>query len=435
MTTARVLIPAKLAPVFEGEADVRGAKGGRGSAKTRTFALMTAVKAHMWAQAGVRGLILGARLIMNSLDDSSLEEIKIAIQETPWLHPHFDIGEKYIRTANGLVHYGFAGLTTNIDSVKSKARILLAWVDEAEKVTEEAWSKLNNTLREEGSELWVTWNPEIEARATNKRFGSIPNKDPRVKIVEMNWRDNPYFPEVLNRKRLKDMEERPDSYDHVWEGAYITVIEGAYYAKSLTAARAEGRIGRVSADPLMTIRLFCDIGGTGARADAFAMWAAQFVGREIRWLDYYEAVGQPLAAHVTWMRERGYTPDKAQIWLPHDGATNDKVYDVSYQSALRGAGYTVTVVPNQGKGAAKARIEEMRRLFPSMWFDESGTGHGLKALGWYHEKKDAERGIGLGPNHDWASHGADAAGLGAIVYAPPVKAQKIDYSNMRRGIV
>ena len=115
----------------------------------------------------------------------------------------------------------------------------------------------------------------------------------------------------------------------------------------------------------MTIRLFCDIGGTGARADAFAMWAAQFIGKEIRLIDYYEAVGQPLAAHLNWMRSKGYTTDKAQVWLPTYGASNDKVGDVSYDSALRSAGDAVTVIPNQGKGAASQRIEAASPLIPS----------------------------------------------------------------------
>jgi len=105
--------------------------------------------------------------------------------------------------------------------------------------------------------------------------------------------------------------------------------------------------------------------------------------------------------------------------LPHDGETNDRVYDVSYESALKKAGYAVEVVPNQGKGAAKARIEEVRRLFPSMWIDEEKCAGGLAALGWYHEKRDDERNIGLGPEHDWASHGADAFGLMAVAYEPP----------------
>ena len=99
----------------------------------------------------------------------------------------------------------------------------------------------------------------------------------------------------------------------------------------------------------MTIRLFCDIGGTGARADAFTMWAVQFIGREVRVLDYYESVGQPLSAHLEWCARRA-SPSRAQFWLPHDGATQDKVYDVSYESALKAAGYVeVTVIPNQGK--------------------------------------------------------------------------------------
>lgn len=424
--TARIELPPKLIPVFSGEADVRGSYGGRGSAKTRTFAMMTAIRAHMWAQAGREGLILCGRQYMNSLEDSSLEEVKAAIRSLPWLTPHFDIGEKYIKTACGRVHYSFSGLDRNIDSIKSKARILLCWIDEAEPVVDTAWAVLIPTLREEDSELWVTWNPARKGSATDKRFRNNP--DPRYKITEMNWRDNPWFPQVLERVRQRDMAERPDSYEHVWEGGYVVTMEGAYYAKHLTAAKLEKRIGRVPFDPLMTVRLFVDIGGTGAKADAFAMWPAQFIGKEIRVRDYYEAVGQPLATHLAWLREMGYTPDKAQFWLPHDGATHDKVHSVSYESALIEAGYKVTVIPNQGKGAAKARIEAARRLFSSVWFDEETTGGGRDALGWYHEKRDTDRNIGLGPEHDWSSHGSDAFGLMAVAYeSPKGKPEKIKY--------
>src|SRR6185312_12390133 len=141
---------------------------------------------------------------------------------------------------------------------------------------------------------------------------------------------------VLNQERLDCQRDNPDQYEHIWQGGYAGVIDGAYYARSLSEARAAGRIGNVSPDPLMTYRAFVDIGGTGAKADAVAIWVAQFVGREIRVLNYYEAVGQPLAAHVNWLREHGY--GKALIVLPHDGTTQDKVYDVSYESALQAAG-------------------------------------------------------------------------------------------------
>jgi phage terminase large subunit len=107
---------------------------------------------------------------------------------------------------------------------------------------------------------------------------------------------------------------------------------------------------------------------------------------------------------------------------------------VSFESALRQAGFPVTVVPNQGAGAANARIEAVRRLFPRMWFDERKCEGGLGALGWYHEKRDENRNIGLGPEHDWASHGADAMGLLAISYRPPTTVtRKINYSS--RGII
>ena len=423
MTTAQIALPPKLIPVFAGEADVRGAYGGRGSGKTRSFAAMSAVRVHMWAQAGREGIFLCGREYMNSLGDSSFAEIKAAIRALPWLEPHFDLGDKYIRTSDGRVSYVFSGLHVNLDSIKSKARILGAWIDEGDPVSEDAYEKLLPTLREEDSELWVTWNPERKRSATHKRF-RLAAPDPRVKIVEMNWRDNPRFPKILNRLRLKDKRERPDSYDHIWEGAMKTFVEGAYFKDWLTTARAEGRIGVVPPDPLLTIRLFADIGGTGAKADNFVFWAAQFVGLQIRVLDHYEVQGQPLEAHLRWLRSRGYTPDRAQIWLPHDGATQDKVYAVSYESAFKAAGYKVTVIPNQGPGAAGARIEEVRNLAPAMWINEATCQPGLDALGAYHEKKDLDRDVGLGPEHDWASHSADAYGLMAVSHRPPKPTKK-----------
>lgn len=420
MATARIELPPKLIPVFDGEADVRGAFGGRGSAKTRSFATMTAVRTYQWDMAGREGLILCGRQFMNSLEDSSLEEIKAAIRAHPWLAAHFDIGEKYVRTKSGRISYTFTGLDRNIDSVKSKARILLAWVDEAEPVTETAWLKLIPTLREEDSELWVTWNPESKKSATHKRFRE--STDPRYKVVEMNWRDNPAFPAKLERDRQRDLRERPDQYDHIWEGGFRDIVEGAYYAPLIAQAKRDGRIGKVARDPLMTVRAVFDIGGTGAKADACAIWVVQFIGQEIRFLDYYEAVGQELSAHVLWLRDRGY--ENAMCVLPHDGVKHDTVYRTNYASALREAGFKVTVVPNQGAGAATQRIECARRLFPRMWFDAERCEGGLEAIGFYHEKRDDKRSIGLGPEHDWSSHGADAFGLTAVVWRAPTTLRK-----------
>jgi phage terminase large subunit len=425
MTAVQIALPPKLKSIFIGRADVRGAYGGRGSGKTRSFAKMAAVKGFVFGSAGQGGIILCARQFMNSLDDSSLEEVKRAIEDEPFLAAYYDVGEKFIRSRDGLISFAFAGLDRSIESVKSKGRILLCWVDEAEPVTAEAWSTLIPTLREEGedwnAELWVTWNPKRKSAAVESRFRHA--NDNLIRVVELNWRDNPKFPAMLERARQRDLQERPDQYSHIWEGDYVSVIEGAYYAKYLTEAKVQGRIGKVAKDPLMTVRAFWDIGGTGRRSDACAIWIAQFVGREIRVLDYYEAVGQPLSVHVAWLRSRGY--GDAQMILPHDGKTHDRVYSVSYESELRAAGFDVpTPVPNQGPGAAMMRVEAGRRRFPSIWFNADTTAAGRDALGWYHEKKDEVRQIGLGPYHDWSSNGADAFGLMCVVYEEPeVKAK------------
>lgn len=436
MSTVQVAIVPNLIPVFAGRADVRWSCGGRGSGKTRSFAKMAAVQGFIHGNAGTSGILLCARQFMNSLEDSSLEECKRAIEDEPFLAAYYEIGDKYIKSRDGRIQFAFAGLDRNIASIKSKGRILLCWVDEAEPVTDTAWSILIPTLREEGSdwnaELWVTWNPTRKNAPVESRFRH--SKDPLVKGVECNWRDNPKFPAKLERDRLRDKEERPDQYDHIWEGAYASVVEGAYFAKHLTQARADGRIGVVPADPLMVKRIFVDIGGTGARADAFTMWVAQFIGLQVRVLDYYEAQGQPMATHLQWLREKGYEPKQCKVWLPHDGSQQDKVNDTSYEKAFKAAEYEVEVIPNQGKGAAKSRIEAARRLFPSIWFNEATTGPGRDALGWYHEKRDQERGIGLGPDHDWSSHGADSFGLMCIVYEPP-KALKPLPPMKRRFVV
>jgi len=317
----------------------------------------------------------------------------------------------------------FTGMQDHtVDSVKSYEGFHRAWGEEAHTISEHSLSLLRPTIRWEdtkrglASEMWFGWNPRHARDAVDRMFrGGAPLTD--SVCVEANWSDNPWFPKVLEQERQDCMVSNPDQYAHIWEGAYVTVNAGAYYAQHIAAARKEGRIGKVAADPLLTKQAVIDIGGTGAKADAFAMWIVQFVGREIRWLDYYEAVGQPLATHIQWLRDRGH--DKVLCVLPHDGATNDRVHDVSYESALREAGFRVKVVPNQGKGAAMKRVEAARRLFPQMWFDEDKCAAGLDAVGWYHEKRDDARNIGLGPEHDWSSHGADAFGLGAVVYEAP----------------
>jgi phage terminase large subunit len=154
-------------------------------------------------------------------------------------------------------------------------------------------------------------------------------------------------------------------------------------------------------------------------------------GHSVRCIDYYEAVGQDLAAHLNWLRSQGYT--NAECILPHDGAKADAFTAIRFEDHIRSAGFTVRTIPNQGKGAAMKRVEAARRIFGQIWFDEKRTDGGLKALGWYHEKKDEVRNIGLGPEHDWSSHAADSFGLMCCDWEEPRAAKKPSGKNYRSG--
>lgn len=420
LPTARVFQPL-LEP-----ARYKAAHGGRGSGKSHFFADLLIEDS--LAERGLRSVCI--REVQKSLKESAkrLLEDKLA-EHRLGEADGFKVFREVIETPGdgAVIFQGMQDHTA--ESIKSLEGFKRAWVEEAQTLSARSLSLLRPTIRAEGSQLWFSWNPrrktdpvDMMLRGDSKPTGSA--------VVQANWSDNPWFPDVLEQERKDCQRDNPDQYDHIWEGGYASVIDGAYYAKSLSAAREQGRIGNVSADPLMTYRAIFDIGGTGAKADAVAIWIAQFVGREIRVLNYYEAVGQPLATHVNWLREHGY--GGAQIILPHDGTTNDKVFDVSYESALRAAGFEVIVIPNQGKGAAAMRIEAARRLFPSIWFNKDTTTGGLDALGWYHERKDEARNIGLGPEHDWASHGADAFGLMCVAYEAPEQ-QARERRSMRRG--
>jgi len=435
INTAEVFLPL-LSP-----SRYKGVWGGRGSGKSHFLA--EKLIEDCLAEPGESGEGMRAaciREVQKDLAQSSklLIETKLknfGLGETDGFKSFRDV----IQTPrNGLII--FKGMNDyTADSIKSLEGFKRAWWEEAQAATLHSLNLLRPTFRADDSEIWFSWNPRRKSDPVDVMLRG-PAPPTGTTVVKSNWRDNPWFTRVLEQERLDCLRTQPDQYDHIWEGGYITVVDGAYYAAALNAAKLEGRIGRVAADPLMTLRAFCDIGGTGARADAFTMWIAQFIGREIRVLDYYESVGQPLATHLQWMRNRGYTPERCQVWLPHDGEAQDKVVDVSYESAMSDAGYKVTVIPNQGKGAAKMRVESGRRLFPSMWFNSPEDADpektptcngGLGAIGWYHEKKDDARNIGLGPEHDWSSHGADSFGLMCVAYEQPKTEQQDDWRSRR----
>jgi len=333
-------------------------------------------------------------------------------------------------------------LSRNINSIKSKARILILWVDEAEAVSEVCWRKITPSVRgggsieteeeeyyEYNSEIWVSWNPERRASATNKRFRLNPPSN--YKGVELNWTDNPFFPEELNIERKNDKKNRPEQYPHVWGGQYLTVMEGAYYAKQLIRAREQGQF-KPNIERTLTNKIYSlhDIGGTGKRSDAYTIWVFQIINSRIRWLNYYEAISQSVEYHIRWMRRQGY--EDCYIFLPHDGDKGD-AHAKTWLNHWENADFDGECIPNQGPGAALDRVTSTRILFHLMDFDEPRTEAGVEAISFYHEKIDEEREIGLGPDHDWSSHAADAFGAIGVVYDDLIEmragAGDVDWGN------
>lgn len=422
MSALQIPTAAVFEPLLEPARD-KAAYGGRGSGKSHFFAgLMVEDSLAEPGESGGAGLLsICIREVQQDLAQSSKRLIESKLAEHGLGEADgFKVYRDVIKTpGDGLII--FKGMNDyNADSIKSLEGFKRGWWEEAHGATATSINLYRPTMRTRGSQMWWSWNPRHKRDAVDFMFRG-PEKPTGAIAVPAHWTDNPWWTPELEQERLDTFRMKPDQYGHIWDGDYITVVEGAYYAQALATAKAENRIGVVARDPLMTIRAIWDIGGTGAKADACAIWIVQFVGKQILVLDYYEAVGQPLATHVAWLRSNGY--GSALCVLPHDGDTNDKVYDVSYASALREAQFDVVVVPNQGKGAAMMRVEAARRHFPKVWFNEKTTEGGRAALGWYHEKRDEKREIGLGPSHDWSSHGADAFGLVAVTYEEPTNEQ------------
>jgi phage terminase large subunit len=386
----------------------KGAFGGRGSGKSHFFASLMIEEALRYPS--YRAVCI--REVQKSLKQSAKRLLEDKLIE-------FDLGErqgfKVFREVIETPHDGiitFTGMQDHTaDSVKSLEGFDRAWCEEAQSLSNRSMGLLRPTIRKQESELWFSWNP-MRANDPVDMMLRGDNLPTDAVVVQANWNDNPWLPKVLNQERLDCLNNEPEQYDHIWEGGYATVLSGAYFAKHLNNAQLENRIGFVAADPLMKYHACFDIGGTSGKSDATAIWIVQYIGTEVRVLNYYEAVGQPFDEHVHWLRSSGY--EDAICVLPHDGRKHDMVYSVTPESFLRKAGFAVQVVKNQGSGAAMQRIEAVRQMLPHCRFNEETTKGGREALGWYHEKRDDVRGISLGADHDWSSHAADSFGLVAL---------------------
>lgn len=364
-------------------------------------------------------LALCVRETQLSLKQSSKRLLENKIRDMG-VGPMFKVWNDRIETPGDGVMI-FQGMQDHTaETVKSFEGFKRCWIEEAQAFSNRSLTLLRPTIRAEGSEIWASWNPRRKTDAVDEFFraGTLPGSI----VVKSNWRDNPWFPKELEAERKLDLEKYPDRYDHIWEGEYAKALEGAYFAKELAKCRADKRIGKVAKDPLLPVRAYWDLGGSGATADAMAIWIVQFVAQEIRVLDYIEGIGQVLGYYTDELRKRGW--GDVLCFLPHDGINANNITGKQYKDHLEDAGFEVTVIANQGRGAAMMRIEAARRLFNQISFNEATTEPGRDALGFYHERRDDVRNVGLGPEHDWSSHAADAFGLMCVAYEAPVRTNK-----------
>lgn len=218
MTTAKIVLPEKLVPIFSpprGAVQYRGAHGGRGSGKSFNFAKMAAI----WGYTEPLR-ILATREYQGSIKESFYAELKSAIMSETWLSNAYVIGSDFIKGKNG-TEFLFMGLRRSINSIRSLAQIDLTIVEEAEDVPDNSWLMLEATVfRRPKSELWPIWNPRLRRSPVDLRFRVHPPKN--GVFAEMNYMDNPFFPAGLEVLRARE-EQRldPDTYAHVWEGAYL----------------------------------------------------------------------------------------------------------------------------------------------------------------------------------------------------------------------
>lgn len=389
--------------------------GGRGGGKS------WAVADHLLITAAERTMRVGcAREHMKDIKESVKQLLDDRI-DALGLRDHFEstYSPPYeIRGKNNDSLFIFKGLWRNPDGMKSMEGMDRVWVEEAARISQRTIDILIPTVRKDGSALIWTWNPEYDHDPIEKLFRGPNGPPPRTILKRVQAEDNPWFPVELREAMEAMYRDDPDRAEHIYGGEYVKAVEGAYYAKALRTAREQQRFASLSVDPNHQVRAYWDLG----HSDATAVWVCQFAGERINAVDYCEGSNQPPGYYMNWLRSSGY--EGCLCVLPHDGAAvhPDNPIAMSYEHQLKQAGFQVRVVRNQGKGAAIQRKDAALRVFPRIWFDEDKTRPGVKALGYYHEKRsEDERNVGMGPEHDWSSHGADAFGLMAIDYKPPAQ--------------
>jgi len=407
MTTLRVEVPEKLIPLLEPKR-YKGAHGGRGGAKSHFFAEQIVLQ----ALSGKR--IVCLREVQNSIKESVKQLLTDKIIKFG-LSDQFTVLEQEIRGPNDS-QIIFKGLQSfNAANIKSLEGFDIAWVEEAQTLSQHSLDLLRPTIRKQGSELWFSWNPRYKTDAVDKFFRSNPRDDSIC--VQINWNDNPWFKNTpLYADMLKDFESDPDKAEHVWNGGYGS-SQGAVLAKWVNEAERDGRINNdVEYDPNgALIHVSCDIGFR----DTTAFWFWQPVLGGFNVIDYMQGWNMDASDWIPKVEEKlrsiGGSKCLGKIWLPHDARA--KTFQSKYTTAEQFlTAFGVQHIDKVPQSSKFDQVEAARAGIKKVAFHKDKCEDGLDGLRAWEFIYNEENGVfSREPHHNWASHPADAFAYGCQV--------------------
>jgi len=390
MTIVNADFPVKLEPIFQPKR-YKILYGGRGGAKSWGIARALLI---MGTQRPLR--ILCARELQKSIKTSVHQVLSDQIKLLH-LQSHYQVLDAVIKGTNGTEVY-FEGLRHNAGQIKSYEGADICWVEEAAVVSKSSWKFLIPTIRKENSEIWISFNPELEEDETYQRFILNPPTDSI--IIKISWRDNPWFSNTLRQEMLDDKKRDYQNYLHVWEGFCKQAVEGAIFNDEMQAVHDEGRLTSVPYNPAKPVNTFWDLG----HGDQTAIWFMQKIGFEYHAIHFYQNARKKIQHYVKYMDKLPYT--YGTDYLPHDG-NNQYLVGNSVKQTMRELGRRVEVVPRCAHKSDS--LAATRTAFPMVYFDRDGCSDGLQCLRRYKYKVDEDTGItSKNPLHDTYSNGADA---------------------------
>jgi len=377
-------MPAWCRVLFEPQWRYISVRGGRGSGKTKNFA-----RALIMRSTVERLRVLCTREVQLSIRESVYATLVTEIRELG-LESQFEILSNEIRSKKG-GSFIFRGLASEtIDSIKSLADIDICWVEEAQSVSRKSFEMLFPTIRANGSQIWLSWNPVLESDPIYEMV--VKEGLPKCANLFVNFDQNPWFPEVLRLEEQHMLAHDPIKHAHVWGGMPLPAVAGAIYFEEIMVMQNTGRIRPMTIDPQLQIYAVFDLGFN----DAMTCGIVQRTKDDIRIIDYIENNRVSLAWFNDELRARNY--ENAIIVLPHDGRHKSLQTGLSPQEIMSMYGWMVEIVDNIG---VENGIRVARELMIQMYIDEFRCAALIEHLKRYARNKHGH------PIHDDHSHGAD----------------------------